>query len=569
MRAARAGVEPAARMGKAGCRKSVGPGAAVGERNGLPAFRGEAYCRGNKGRYGLLPGDLVVRKNAAIIAVLAACLGVAPFATRAAELRIGFTSDPLTLDPANYRLRETETIIRLIHSGIAANAPDMTVVPDLAKSWQWTDPKTLLVSLREGVRFQSGETMTADDIVYSFTRLLKEGGLGGQTSPRRGLLGPVTEVAKVDDHTVRFVLSEPWPVLPAMLTFQEVVSKDFVGKVGTPGLATQADGTGPFGLVQWRRGDSLVLERFPGYFGGPSDIPPAGKACVDRLIVKIIPENAARVAALLAGDVDVINDLPAHDIRTVEANPNTRVAAVNGTRTFFVALNNARKPFDDVRVRQAANYAVDRQIIIDRILNGHAVALNGVMSPAAFGFNPDLPTYGYDPAKARALLAEAGHPNGIDVTLDTDGPQKDTAEAIASLLTRAGIRTKVQVGEAAQLRARWAPDGPRDGDMWISSWGNGSLDPTDIFVPTLRTKDRGNAAGYSNPEVDRLLDAAGLETDQSKRAGLYRDAQAIVNRQAPWIFLWLPQDLYGASKRLVGWQPLASGMLNLRDACVQ
>jgi len=98
---------------------------------------------------------------------------------------------------------------------------------------------------------------------------------------------------------------------------------------------------------------------------------------------------------------------------------------------------------------------------------------------------------------------------------------------------------------------------------------NGSLDPTDIFVPTLRTKDRGNAAGYANPEVDKLLDAAGLETDQAKRAELYRDAQAIVNRQAPWIFLWLPQDLYGASKRLVGWQPLASGMLNLRDACVR
>jgi len=515
------------------------------------------------------PGDTVVRKSAAFIAVFAACLAAVPFAASAAELRIGFTADPLTLDPANHRSRETETIIRLIYSGLAANAPDMTVVPDVAKSWQWTDPKTLQVTLRDGIKFQGGETMTADDVVYSFTRLLKEGAVGGQTSPRKGLLGPVTEVTRVDDHTVRFVLSEPWPVLPAMLTFQEVVSKDFTEKAGTPGLATQTDGTGPFALVQWRRGDSLVLQRFPAFFGDPSDIPPTGKACVDRVIVKIIPENAARVAALLAGDVDLINDLPAHDIRTVEANPNTRVAAVNGTRTFFVALNNGKKPFDDVRVRQAANYAVDRQVIIDRILNGRATALNGVMSPAAFGFNPDLPAYGYDLAKAKALLTEAGYANGIDVTLDTDGPRKDTAEAIASLLTRAGIRTRVQVGEAAQLRARWAPDGSRDGDMWISSWGNGSLDPTDIFVPTLRTKDRGNSAGYANPEVDKLLDAAGLETDQAKRAKLYRDAQALVNRQAPWIFLWLPQDLYGASKRLVGWQPLASGMLNLRDACVQ
>ena len=243
--------------------------------------------------------------------------------------------------------------------------------------------------------------------------------------------------------------------------------------------------------------------------------------------------------------------------------------AVNGTRTFFVALNNSRKPFDDIRVRQAANHALNRQLIIDKLLSRRAVKLNGVMSPAAFGHNPSLPEYTYDVAKAKALLTEAGYPNGIDVTLDADGPQKETAEAIGALLTQAGIRTKVAVGDGSQVRARWAANGKREGDMWISSWGNGSLDPTDIFEPTLKTGGRGNSAFYSNPKVDDLLAAGGRETDSAKRSALYQQAEAIINHDAPWIFLWLPQDLYGVSARLAGWSPTPSGWLNLRDACVQ
>jgi peptide/nickel transport system substrate-binding protein len=513
-----------------------------------------------------------MRLNQTLIAAVAAAgLSLAaPLAgAQAAELRIGFTLDPLTLDPANHRSRETESVLRTMYNGLVAHDPAMKLVPELAESWTWIDPLTMEVTLRTGVMFHSGEHMTADDVAFSFTRLLQAGALDGQTSPRKSLLGPTTSVVKISDRVVRFQLSEPWPVLPAMLTFQEVVSKASTEKAGTAGMATTENGTGPFKLVQWRRGDSLVLERFPDYFGGAPAIPMAAKACIDRVIIKIIPENASRVAALLSGDVDIINELPAHDIRNVEANPNTRVMAVNGTRTFFVALNNNRPPFDDVRVRQAANHALNRKLIIDKLLNGRAEPLNGVMSPAAFGFNPDLPSYSYDVKQAKALLTAAGHPNGIDVTLDADGPQKDMAEAIAALLTQAGIRTKVAVGDGSQVRAKWAVDGKREGDMWISSWGNGSLDPTDIFEPTLATGGRGNAAGYSNKQVDALLAAGGRETDTAKRAAIYREAQAIVSKEAPWIFLWLPQDLYGASARLSGWSPAASGWLNLRDACIR
>jgi peptide/nickel transport system substrate-binding protein len=475
---------------------------------------------------------------------------------QAADMAIGFTADAVTLDPGNYRARDTETLLRLMYDGMTTHGAGMKVVPELASGWVQRDPLTYDFTLRKDAKWHDGSAVTADDVVFTFVRLMTPGAINGQTSPRKDLLGPLKSVQKLDDSTVRFVLDKSWPVLPTMLTFQEVIPKAFAEKVGAAGLATQENGSGPFRLLEWRRGEQIVMQRADG-------------GCIDHLIVKIIPENASRVAALLAGDVDIVNELPVDAIRQVEANANTKVASVNGTRTFFVSLNNTKPPFNDVRVRQAANYALNKQVIIDRILRGRATALNGVLSPDTFGFDPALPAYGYDVAKAKALLATAGHPDGIDVTLDTDGAGKDMAEAIAVLLTQSGIRTKVAVGEGTQVRAKWLSKGPREGDMWLSSWGNGSLDPIDIFDPTLHSGGRGNSSGYASADVDRLLDAADTETDPEKRLDEYKQAQVLVNRDAPWIFLWLPQDIYGVSARLAGFAPSPDGRLNLRDACLK
>jgi len=506
------------------------------------------------------------------VAAAAVAIATGAFAgpVGANELRVGFTLDALTLDPANHRKRETETIIRNMYDGLLTRNSKMEVVPELAESWKQIDSTTYEFVIRNGVKFHDGSPMTAEDIRFTFHRLIDENAMDGQTSPRKSLLGPLQEVKVVDERTVHFILSKPWPILPAMLPFQEVVSKSFVEKVKSEGMATQVNGTGPFKLVDWRKGDSVIMERFDGYYGGATDIAPNGKACVERVIFKVIPENASRVAALLAGDVDIINELPTHSMKQVEENPNTRVMKVNGTRTFFVALNNTDGPFADVRVRKAANHALNKGLIIDKILNGTAAALNGVLSPDAFGFKSDLPEYGYDPDAAKKLLADAGYADGIDVTLDTEAAFKDIAEAIGSMLTKAGIRTKVQVGEGSLLVKKWRTKGEaKTGDMWITSWGNGSLDPSDIFVPVLRTNDRGNSAGYANPKLDSLLDAAEVELDQAKRVAIYHEAQTIVNQDAPWIFLWLPQDIYGVSKRVSGWQPSADSRINLHDACVK
>ena len=503
----------------------------------------------------------LLRLTASAVALLVPVVG-----TTAAEIRVGYTQDAATLDPANHRSRISEGVIRNMYDGILARDDQMLVWPELAESFEQLDDVTYEARLRKGVKFHDGSEMTAEDVKYTFDRLTKEGAMGGQTSPRQSLLGPLVETSVVDEYTIRFKLANAWPVFPRMLPFQEVVSKAFVEEVGTEGLATQVNGTGPFKLVEWRQGDSIIMERFDGYYGGADGIAPVGPAKVDRVIFRIIPESASRVAALLAGEVDLINELPVHAMKRVEDNPDTKVLKTLGTRSFFILLNTTRAPFDDVRVRKAANHAVDKQLIIDRILNGLAVPINGILSPQSFGHNPSLPAYDHDPEKAMQLLADAGHPDGIDVVLDAETPFKDIAEAIAASMASGGIRAKVQLWERNALRASWDPKKPKERDMYFSSWGSGALDPAGIFVPVLRSDARGNRSGYLNAEVDRLLDAANGEADQEKRSQMYRDAQVIVNDEAPLVFLWLPQDIYGANARLEGWQPSGRGIIKLHDA---
>jgi peptide/nickel transport system substrate-binding protein len=199
------------------------------------------------------------------------------------ELRVGFSEDALTMDPGSHRDRQTETIIRNMYDGLLTRDSEMNVVPELAESWRAIDIKTYEFKLRKGVKFHDGRLLTAADIKFTFERLITEGAIREQTSPRKGLLGPLKKVGVVGPHTVHFVLDEPWPMLPAMLPFQEVVSKTFVKKVGSRGIATLVNGTGPFKLVEWRKGDSVIMERFEAYYGGATDIPPVGKACVDRV----------------------------------------------------------------------------------------------------------------------------------------------------------------------------------------------------------------------------------------------------------------------------------------------
>jgi peptide/nickel transport system substrate-binding protein len=475
-----------------------------------------------------------------------------------AELRIGYPSDILTEDPADHRDRWTEIVLRTMFDGLLTRDRSLRLVAEIGESWERTGPQTYEFRLRDGIRLHDGRQLTAAEVAFTFRRLIEPGGLKGRDSPRKNLLGSLASVTAVDPLTVRFELESPWPIFPAMLPLQLIVA---------PGADGGLVGSGPFRLVERFPGDAVVLERFDGYYGGAAAIPPLGASCVDRVDFNIVPGNESRVAGLLAGDFDLVVDIQPHSIPALERHPDTEVQVVEGTRSFYIALTTQTPPFDDPRVRRAVAHALDRGQLIDEHLGGKAALIDGILGPEAFGKNPDLPRHRHDPARARALLAEAGYPDGFDVKLDVTRPLFALAESIGVQLAEVDIRAQTVVGDRAEITQKWLGAGAK-GRMWLRSWGNASLQPPGIFTPTHRTGGRGNFASYANSRLDALLDAAAAELDQGRRAALYREAEAIANRDLPYVYLWVPQEVYGVSKRVRGFAAAADGRLNLQDVCL-
>ncbi|MCG0238680.1 MAG: ABC transporter substrate-binding protein [Firmicutes bacterium] len=323
-------------------------------------------------------------------------------------LVVGLLTNALqSLDPANHRDRETETVIRNIYDGLVTRTPDGKVVPELAESWQTDDNKVWTFTLRQGVRFHDGTPMTAEDVVFTFERTLSPTGIDGQPSPRAGLLGPLEKVEKVDERTVRFTLSQPFPEFLQLLPHHQIVSKAYVEKVGSAGLSERPNGTGPFKFVSGRLDGEVILERFDDYYGGAPDLPPVGPPPLRRVVFRMMPDPASRVSALKAGDVHIIQAVPVDAVPDLEQDPAIQVLTAEGTRLYMIELNN--KVFTDRRVRQALNYAINWDAILSAVYGGTAQRVPTAMLPSGFGYNPDVQPYPYDPDKARELLREAGY----------------------------------------------------------------------------------------------------------------------------------------------------------------
>ncbi|MGE5594234.1 MAG: ABC transporter substrate-binding protein [Betaproteobacteria bacterium] len=330
--------------------------------------------------------------------------------TRGDTIVVGMKTDKLvTLDPAMHRERDTETVLRNMFDGLVTRTWDGKVVPEIAESWTTPADNVYVFKIRKGIKFHNGEELDADDVVFTFERILNEGAVGGRSSPRKGLLGPVEKVETVDKYTVKFTLSGPFPVFLQALVQTQVVPKDYIEKVGNEEFARNPVGCGPFKFVGGRLDDQIVMERFGGYYGGSPDLPPVGPAQVKRVIFRMMPDPTVRITALKAGEVQIVQQVPPDLAASLKRDKNVQVKSVEGTRVYCVELNCAKPPFDDVRVRRAMNYAVNWDRILETIYGGTAKRLATAFLPSGFGFNPDLKPYPYDPEKAKALLREAGY----------------------------------------------------------------------------------------------------------------------------------------------------------------
>ncbi|MFY9187144.1 MAG: ABC transporter substrate-binding protein [Bacillota bacterium] len=330
--------------------------------------------------------------------------------TRGDTIVVGMRADKiLTLDPGAYRDRDTETVIRNIFDGLVTRTWDGEVVPEIAESWTVPSGDVYIFKIREGVKFHNGEPLDADDVVFTFRRILEDGAIAGQSSPRKGLLGPLEKVEKVDQYTVKFTLANPFPIFPQALVHFQIVPKDYIEEVGDLEFAAKPVGAGPFKFKEGRLDDQIVLERFDEYYGGSPEIPPVGAAPARQVIFRMMPEPTVRVAALKAGEVHIIQQVPPDLASALAADRNIQVKNVDGTRVYIVEMNCRKPPFDDVRVRRALNYAVDWDAILTSIYGGNGIRLASAFLPSGFGFDPSLEPYPYDPEQAKALLREAGY----------------------------------------------------------------------------------------------------------------------------------------------------------------
>jgi peptide/nickel transport system substrate-binding protein len=318
------------------------------------------------------------------------------------------TNSVITLDPAMHRDRKTETVIRNIFDGLVTRTTRDRVVPELATAWTQPSPTVYEFTLRRGATFHNGDPVTADDVLFTFDRILKEGAVGGQSSPRKGLLGPLMKVEKVGDDRIRFTLAQPFPPFLQALVHFQIVPMRYIRQVGDRAFAERPIGAGPFRFVAGALDSQIVLQRYDRYYGGSPALPPVGVAPAAGAVFRMMPEPATRVAALKAGEVHIVEDLPIDLLADLERDPKVYVKTTQGTRVYAVELNNARPPFNNVRVRQAMNYAVNWEAILKNVYRGYARRLATVFLPSGFGYNPDLKPYPFDQNKARQLLREAG-----------------------------------------------------------------------------------------------------------------------------------------------------------------
>jgi peptide/nickel transport system substrate-binding protein len=474
-----------------------------------------------------------------IAAATAAALGCG--GAQAQDLRIGLGADVTSMDPHFVNLFPNNNIAEHVFEKLITLDADSRLIPGLAESWKAVDPTTWEFKLRKGVKFHDGTEFTAEDVAFSIDRV---GKIPNSPGPFTVYTKAIKEVQIVDPYTIRFKTGTVYPILPNDLSTIYIVSKKVASGLGTEDFNSGKAmvGTGPFKFVGFKRGDRVEMARNDAYWGA--------KPAWARVTFRILPSDPTRVAALLSGDVDAIENIPTADFTKLKANPNFTTSEKTSHRIIFYHVDQFREnspfvtdksgkpleknPLMDVRVRQAISKGIDREAIKSRVMEGLAVPSANLVPAPMFGHNPSLQPDKYDPEGARKLLAAAGYPNGFALTIH--GPNNryvnddQISQTVAAMLQRIGIQTRVEtmpmgvyLGRASKLEFSFA----------MLGWGASTAEVSSPLRSHLATYDKDRGMGtfawgrYSNKKVDELI-AQALETvDDAKREKLLQEAVGI------------------------------------------
>lgn len=467
----------------------------------------------------------------------------------AREVTVAIGSDITTLDPHLTTDTDSASIRFHIYEGLVHTAGTGLPEPQLATSWEISeDGLTYTFELREGVQFHDGTPFNADAVKINFERLTHP----ERQSSAQDYMTMLEEVEVLGEYRVALHLKEPFgPFLNHLgVHAGHILAPSAIEAMGAADVGDMAIGTGPFRFVNRVRGESIRLERFDAYWGGNT-------TDIEAIQYRLVPEAGSRIAMLETGEADLILRVTPEELDRLRQTEGITVHTIQTIRSMYIALNTQDGPFADARVRQAANYAVDKQAIIDFILGGGTEVVHNPIAPGVAGHTPGK-AYEYDPGRARELLAEAGQLNP-EITLWAPAarfPQGvEVVQAVQQQLQDVGFVVELQVWGDYPAYLDTFNYQMTEQDAVYMGWATSSIDAEVALRQPLHGERAGmfiNTGGYANPQVDALIDAARLSSDLEERERLYGEATSMIMEDAPWIFLYYGTVSYGQSADLQG-----------------
>jgi peptide/nickel transport system substrate-binding protein len=453
------------------------------------------------------------------------------------EITIDLSAEPASLAPSLAYEVNAWSVVHSIFDAPFEYDTNGELIPVAAETFNWVDDLTLEIRLRSGITFHDGSPLTAESLVASHRQVVDP----ETASSIAGNFSTITAVDVVDDLTARITTSVPSPWLPAQIAVWMLCLPPDSGAASATSEAPI--GTGPYQFSEWVRGERIVLTANPSY-----DNQVKGRPIAERVVFRFVSEASTRVADLLSGTAHIVRAVPPDQIGPVN-DSGAQVAETPLSGVAFVRIATDVAPFDDVRVRQAINHAVDVDAIREALLAGTGRRLPNLFVPGGLGFDESLASYTYDPDRAKSLLEEAGV-SGITTTIAaTNTERKDVVEAIAAYLTEAGIETSVEVQEVATFNGEWAD--PNAAPLRFATW-RPMFDPFNLL--NLMVNENGFLSRHANPTVQTLIDSAAIETDPDARAALYRELGVVLFNEPAALYLWDLTALYGVAPD-IAWSP--------------
>ena len=491
------------------------------------------------------PHTRLTRRQMLVLAAgggAAALTGIRPAgsAQAAAELVVGMSLDPGHLDPRVEAGGPGWSIFSHMFDGFVFRDERTTPIPWLVTKWEQPSPTVLRWHLRKGVKFHNGEDFTAETVKFS----LEQYAAPTSRSPWKTRIAVIREYRIPDPYTIDLVTERPNRPLLRNTTSAMAMSPRALRELGDR-FATNPVGTGPMKFVEYRPGQHVVMQEQPGYWGK--------KPAFSQIRFRFIPENGTRIAALEAGEVMVVNNVPPDQIPRLRGNSDLRIITSRTNRVTFIALRTDRKPFNDKRVRQALNYAIDREAISKGIMGGLAPIAKAPLPGGVFGAHPGLPPYAYDPERAKKLLGEAGA-SGTPFFLGVPNGRylldKQVGEAIAGYLEAVGLQVKLETPLWSSFVNEVTKYEKSKYDGFMFGWGVTTGEPDQLMGDHFHSTAVKRTL-YANPEVDRLINEARETFDEARVRAAYLRAQEIVWDECPWIWLLEQPDICAVNKRLV------------------